>query len=46
MWVRRAHLLQPLTTITPEKKTLKWIDVDQKSFNDIENVVACDNLLA
>ena len=38
MWSRRSHLLLPPTTIISDKKTLKWTDVEQKTFEDIKHI--------
>ena len=45
MWARRSHLLQPLTTLTPEKLDSKWIDIDQKEFDDMKYILDKKNLL-
>ena len=46
MWARRSHLLQPLTALTSNKVTFEWTDVEQKPFDDIKFIVACNTLLA
>ena len=46
MCSRLSPLLRPLTTHTPYKVNSKWTDVEQKSFDDIKQVVAHDTLLA
>ena len=40
MWYRWSHLLQPLTSLTPDKVTFKWTSVEQKSFTDIKHIFA------
>ena len=45
IWSRRSHLLQPLTALTSTKVEFKLTDVEQKVFNIIKRIVACDTLL-
>ena len=45
MWAKRSHLLHPFTSLTSNKVKFEWTDVEQKSFDEIKHVVACDNLL-
>ena len=45
MWYRWSHLLQPLTSFTPDKVMFKWTSVEQKSFTDIKHIFARDTLL-
>ena len=40
-----SHLLQPLTALTSYKLKFRWIDVEQKSFDDIKHTVTSDTLL-
>ena len=40
MWVRRSHLLHPLTALTPSRLKFKWTDVEQKAFYEIKHIVA------
>ena len=44
-WYRRSHLLQPLTTITPDKVTLKWAGFEHRAFEDIKHIIARYTLL-
>ena len=46
MWSRWTHLLQPLTTLMPEKGAFKWTDVEQKVFDDIKRVTDRYTLLS
>ena len=45
MWVRRSHLLQPLTALKSTKITFKWKDVEQQVFDKIKGIVDHDTLL-
>ena len=45
MWLKRSHLLQPLTALTSTKVQFKWTDVEQKVFDKIKQIVACNTLL-
>ena len=45
-WDRCSHLLQPLTEITSDKVTFKWTAIEQKVFDNIKHIVACNILLA
>ena len=45
MWAKQSYLLQPLTALTPNKVNFKWTVVEQKPFDEIKQIVACDNLL-
>ena len=45
MWSKRSHLLYLLTALTPNKVNFKWIDVEQKAFDEIKRIVTCDTLL-
>ena len=46
MWSNRSHILHPLTELTSHKAKFKWIDVEQKAFDDIKRAVSQDTLLA
>ena len=46
MWSRRSHLLQPLNTLTSQKVTFKWIDVEKKAFYDIKHDVFFNTFLS
>ena len=45
MWVKQPHLLHPLTVFASSKVKFKWADVEQKAFNEIKRMVACNKLL-
>ena len=45
MWERRSHTLAPLTKITSNKKKFKWTKIKQDAFDEINRIVARDNLL-
>ena len=45
MWSIRLHLLQPLTALKLDKVTFKCTAVEQKSFEDIKNIVLYNTLL-
>ena len=42
---RRSHGLVPLTRITSNKGKLKWTKIKQDAFDEINRIVARDNLL-
>ena len=46
MWDRWPHLLQPLTKLTSNKSMFRWIEFEQKSFEDIKCIVVHDTLLS
>ena len=39
-------MLQPLTRLMSNKVKFKWTDVEQKSFDEVKQMVAHNNLLA
>ena len=39
-WAKQSHLLQPLTVLTSNKVNFKWTVVEQKSFDEIKQIVA------
>ena len=41
----RSHLLHPLTKLTPNEVKFKCTYVEQKAFDEINCMVACDTLL-
>ena len=45
MWARQSHVLKPLTALPSNQVWFKWIDVEQKAFDDIKHSVAHDTLL-
>ena len=45
MWARRSHTLAPLTNIISSKVEFKWIKIKQDAFDEIKQIVACNNLL-
>ena len=46
MWPRRSHMLVPLTILTSIKWKFKWTQVEQDAFDEINRIVARDNLSA
>ena len=45
MWPKRAHFLAPLTDLCSSKRTFKWNDVHEHSFQQIKRLVAEDVML-
>ena len=45
MWIRRSHLLAPLSCLTSKDTTWRWTDIEQKAFDDIKRVMAKETLL-
>ena len=45
MWIKRSHLLHPLTELKSHKVMLKWTNLEQKDFGDIKCAVSQDTLL-
>lgn len=45
MWLRRSHLLQPLTALTSKLVPWKWTAVEQKAFDTIKTVISRETLL-
>ena len=45
MWIRRSHLLQPLTALTSKTVKWKWTEVEQTAFEQIKTVVTRETLL-
>ena len=46
MWYIRSHVLQPLTTLTPNKVKFKCTDVEHEAFDDIKCIVAHETLVS
>jgi hypothetical protein len=46
MWIRRSHLLAPLTIFTSKKAKWQWTNEKQRAFEEIKKVIAKDVLLA
>ena len=46
MWIRRSHVLAPLTALTSTKVKYKWTEVHQKAFDDMKRILARETLLA
>jgi hypothetical protein len=46
MWIRRSHLLNPLTALTSKKAKWHRTSEEQKAFEQVKNVIAKDVLLA
>ena len=46
MWIRRSHILAPLTRLTSKKTKFVWDEAVQKAFEEIKRVVARDVVLA
>ena len=45
MWVRRSHVLAPLTDLTSTKAKFKWTDVHQQAFEQIKKIISREVLL-
>ena len=45
MWSKRSPLLQTLTALTSKKVTFKCTFVEQKSFDEMKQIVACNKFL-
>ena len=45
MWSKQSHLIHNLTVLTSNKIKFKWSDAEQKVFNEIKRIVACNTLL-
>ena len=39
MWIRRSHLLQPLSALTSKNVKWKWTEVVQSAFEQIKTIV-------
>jgi hypothetical protein len=46
MWIRRSHLLAPLTALSSKKAKWHWTSEEQKAFEQVKKVIAKDVLLA
>ena len=46
IWVRRSHLLHPLTFLTSNMVKFRWTYMEHKSFDDIKYAVAHNTLLS
>ena len=44
--VQKLNFLHPLTALTSNKLKFKWKDVEQKTFDEIKRIVACNTFLA
>ena len=45
MWDIQSQLLQPITPLTSEKLTFKWIDMEKKYLDGIKRIMARDIVL-
>ena len=45
MWIRRSHLLAPLTKLCSKEAKWVWGDEQQKAFNDMKKVISRETLL-
>ena len=45
MWAKWSHLLHSLTSLTSTEVEFKWTYVEQKEFDKIKQIFACDTLL-
>ena len=46
MWVRRSHVLAPLTILSSKKNKWKWGDEEQKAFQLMKKIISKNALLA
>jgi len=46
MWLRRSHVLAPLTALTSVKTKWKWTDEHQKAFDTMKRIMARETILA
>ena len=46
MWAKRSHLLHPLIALTSNKVKFKWVDLEQKVFDDIKRDVSQETSLS
>ena len=44
IWARPSYMLAPLTNIISSKVKIKWTLLKQDVFEEIEQIVACDNI--
>ena len=46
MWIRRSHLLTPLTNLTSKNVKFIWTTKEQKAFDLIKRIIARETLLS
>jgi hypothetical protein len=46
MWVRRSHVLAPLTKLTSKEARWQWTNVERKAFNDAKKIISRETLLS
>lgn len=46
MWVRRSHVLSPLTELTSKDAKFVWTDKHRKAFNTMKQILSKETLLA
>jgi hypothetical protein len=46
MWIRRSHVLAPLSKLCSKNVTWKWTEAHRKAFNEAKKIVARDVMLA
>ena len=45
MWIRRSHILAPLSKLTSKTVKWKWTDVERKAFIDMKKAISKEALL-
>ena len=46
MWIRRSHVLAPLSRLTSEGVKWQWTNVERKAFNDMKKIISRETLLS
>ena len=46
MWIRRSHVLAPLTALTSSEVKFIWTDKERKAFNIMKQILSKETLLA
>ena len=46
MWIRRSHILAPLTQLTSKEAKWQWTETEQAAFDNIKRIIGKETLLA
>ena len=46
MWIRRSHVLAPLTKMTSKEAKFQWTDTERKAFTTMKQILSKETLLA